>query len=117
MADGAAYELVANLAQEAAQERMRASFDLHWVPVCDGRGLESDDGIVGEGSNGERVEQQIVHVRALVDGDHRLLLKDGENNLAMHEFLLSGNRDGNGSGSDKKEEKKEEEDATANGIT
>lgn len=88
VADGAMYELVANLAQEAAQERMRRSFDLEWVTVCDEHHL------------GERV-------RAMVDRDHGRLLEEGENKWVLQE-ILDAVHDDDGVGG--KEEKKEEGD-------
>ena len=70
IADGSMYELLANLAQEMAQSKMCAAFDLEWITVCDEIHL-------GE------------HVRALVDKDHRRLLEEGENKVVLQELLLS----------------------------
>ena len=68
IADGLHYELVSTLAQETAQEMMRRTFHLEWITIC-------DDDAFGE------------HVRALVDHDHRLILEDSENRLAVEELL------------------------------
>ncbi len=68
IADGLHYELVSTLAQETAQEMMRRTFHLEWITIC-------DDDAFGE------------HVRNLVDHDHRLILEDSENRLAVEELL------------------------------
>ena len=57
IANGIMYELVSTLAQQAVHDIMRREFDLEWVTVC-------DDGASGE------------PVRALVDKDHMLVLKE-----------------------------------------
>jgi len=74
IADGAMYELVANLAQQAAHSRMCTTFDLEWVTICD----ESKLG---------------TPVRALVDRDHPLLLQEGGNRMVLRELLGSNDDD------------------------
>jgi hypothetical protein len=68
ISDGAHYELLSTLAQEAAHEIMRRTFDLQWVIICD------------DVAHGEEV-------RALVDVHHKLVLEEGENMEAMEELL------------------------------
>ncbi|KAL7547704.1 hypothetical protein ACHAWF_015479 [Thalassiosira exigua] len=85
IADGAMYELVATLAQEAAQSILCKTFDLVWVTVCDERHL------------GERV-------RAMVDRDHGSLLEEDETLRVASELVCGRDHD------DHADEKKEEGD-------
>ena len=90
IADGAHYELISNLAQQAAHEKMSKAFDLQWVTVCD------------EANHGEN------HIKALVDKDHKLLLEEGENKWVLQE-LMQSNRDGKEKKEDRSCEVKEED--------
>mmetsp|Transcript_15196 Transcript_15196/g.32982 ORF Transcript_15196/g.32982 Transcript_15196/m.32982 type:complete len:634 (+) Transcript_15196:37-1938(+) len=95
IADGTMYEIIANLAQQTAHEKMCECFDLEYVTVCDEEHL------------GDRV-------RALVDRDHRLLLEEGENKWVLQELLSAASIDASSSsGNDdviiEKEEKNDED--------
>jgi hypothetical protein len=67
ISDGIHYDLIANLAQEAAQSIMCDEFNLEWVTVCN-----NDD------------------IRAMVDKDHPLLLEENGNRVALREMLFGG---------------------------
>ncbi|KAL7429668.1 hypothetical protein ACHAXM_001804 [Skeletonema potamos] len=71
IADGPHYDLIANIAQEAAQSIMCSELNLEWATVCSDQNLGSV-------------------VRAMVDADHPLLLEEGENKAALQELLLVG---------------------------
>ncbi|KAL3796118.1 hypothetical protein HJC23_000621 [Cyclotella cryptica] len=69
IADGKHYELLTKLAQEAAHDIMRRTFDLEWVTICNDAHHDEE-------------------VRALVDSDHRLLfLREDENREVVEELL------------------------------
>lgn len=79
------YDLIANLAQEAAQSIICDEFNLEWVTVCNNNSATSSSSATAEQKN-----KMNNDIRAMVDKDHPLLLEENGNRVALQEMLFGG---------------------------